>query len=360
MRPFLGLLESRRLQLKTSEIEAWALRAIERVEQRQQNEDSRVELKADWPDDPERAARRITGHANALRGEPILWLIGVDENDGVKGASQNNLANWWQQVKSQFDAFSPELRDILVSWKGQTVVALYFTTERVPYVVKNPVFGKQNGGPVKYEIPWRDGTATRSATHSDLILLLSPLSRPILKIEIGKGRGFVNQYPLAQPSQSPATGFFSTNAYYARVKVVNVGRCTARNAKGYLANIELLQNGSFQNTEYADFMRLVWSHHVGNGPNDLLPNVPYFLDIVSTRDQENRFFLEIEPKTKRYDRGFAESGTYRLTIRVFAEDAEPSENYMFLHWSGKWNAINVFDETELENHLSGLRPPILK
>lgn len=162
--------------MKTHEIEAWALREIERVERHQPTEDSRVELKAEWID-PDKAARRIAGHANALRGEPILWLIGVDQTRGVVGALPNELANWWPQVNAQFDGLAPELKELLVSWKSQTVVALFFRTDRIPYIVKNPVFGKTDGGPVAREVPWREGTATRSATHSDLILLLSPLQR---------------------------------------------------------------------------------------------------------------------------------------------------------------------------------------
>src|SRR6266540_4555312 len=117
--------------MRTYEIEAWALRAIERVEQRQPNEDSRVELKAEWPDDPERAARRIAGHANALRGEPILWVIGVDEQQGVKGASQNNLANWWPQVKAQFDGFAPDVREVLVPCKDNKTVVAWSSPRKV-------------------------------------------------------------------------------------------------------------------------------------------------------------------------------------------------------------------------------------
>ena len=105
--------------MRTCEIEAWALRAIDRVEKHQPNEDSRVELKAVWPDGPEKAARQIAGHANALHGEPILWVIGVDEKQGVSGASQNDLANWWPQVKVQFDGPVPILQDVLVDWERQ-------------------------------------------------------------------------------------------------------------------------------------------------------------------------------------------------------------------------------------------------
>lgn len=162
--------------MKPHEIESWALRVIERVERRQPNEDSRVELKAEWIE-PTAAARRIAGHANAAGGEPILWLIGVDEKQGVQGAALQELANWWKQVQVEFDGVAPTMKVINVSWKGHTVVALLFDTERAPFVVRNSAHGKPGGGPVQREVPWREGTATRSATRNDLILLLSPLQR---------------------------------------------------------------------------------------------------------------------------------------------------------------------------------------
>jgi hypothetical protein len=82
--------------MRAHEIESWALATIDRVVRNQPVEDSRVELKAEWPRDPSRAARRLAGHANAARQEPILWLIGVDEGArSVPGADYANLAFWW-------------------------------------------------------------------------------------------------------------------------------------------------------------------------------------------------------------------------------------------------------------------------
>jgi hypothetical protein len=53
---------------------------------------------------PALAARKIAGHANAARGEPILWIIGLDEDDHqVTGASDVELADWWAQATAAFD-----------------------------------------------------------------------------------------------------------------------------------------------------------------------------------------------------------------------------------------------------------------
>jgi hypothetical protein len=65
--------------MRPIEIEAWVLRVVDQVKKGQPNEDRRVELKAEWIEPPEKAARQIAGHANAARGSNILWIIGLDE-----------------------------------------------------------------------------------------------------------------------------------------------------------------------------------------------------------------------------------------------------------------------------------------
>ena len=159
-----------------TEIDAWALRVIEHVVDGQDVEDVKVELKTKWPDDPAWAARRIAAHANAARGEPILWLIGVDEKAGpVPGAERQELADWWPSVESLFNGPPPNPIAVKVYHEDKTVTALYFETARRPYVVKNPNHGKPGGGPVELEVPWRVLNKTRSATHSDLVKLLAPM-----------------------------------------------------------------------------------------------------------------------------------------------------------------------------------------
>jgi hypothetical protein len=165
--------------MKSIELESWALRVLDQMEKHSPMEDSRVELKKEWPTDHNKAARRIAGHANAARGENILWLIGVDEKAGaVTGANQQDLATWFPQVKACFESEVPDLQDLNVNFKGKTVVALCFDTSRFPYVVKNP-----KGGEIQFEVPWREGTSVRSATRSDLILMLTPLT-PLPKLEV--------------------------------------------------------------------------------------------------------------------------------------------------------------------------------
>lgn len=118
------------------QIESWAIQVVERVEAGQPDEDFQVELKSEWPS-PEKAARRLAAHANTARGEPILWLIGVDQKARtVTGANHMELSKWFEQVKAQFDErLAPSLKDLNIPYNGKTVVALLFDTERFPFVV---------------------------------------------------------------------------------------------------------------------------------------------------------------------------------------------------------------------------------
>jgi hypothetical protein len=130
---------------------------------------------SNWPAGDEKMARQLAGHANAARGEEILWLFGVDEKGmRVPGVSSTEFSNWYAGLKSYFEegwAPDPEL-NINVQWDGSTVVAVLFETNRAPYVVKNP-----QQGPVQFEVPWREGNSTRTARRRDLLRLLVPLQK---------------------------------------------------------------------------------------------------------------------------------------------------------------------------------------
>lgn len=156
--------------MRLNDIENWGLHIIECVESKRPVEDIRVELKSEWPKNYDKAARQLAGHANAARGEPILWLIGVDERRGVTGADYEEISNWKSSVESRFDGLLPTLTHINILYKGKTVVALFFETERRPFLVKNP-----QGGAISLEVPWRDAGSTRTANRIDLLKMLSPI-----------------------------------------------------------------------------------------------------------------------------------------------------------------------------------------
>jgi hypothetical protein len=158
--------------MRHHEIERWTLSVVERTENGDHIEDGRVELKTSWPELHFDAARRIAGHANAARGGPILWLIGVDEKGGrVEGARQTDFVAWWSKVEACFDGVAPSVTDLAVPCGSLSVVALVFDTARAPFVVTTP-----GGGRITHEVPWRSATAVRSARREDLLKILVPAS----------------------------------------------------------------------------------------------------------------------------------------------------------------------------------------
>lgn len=160
--------------LTHQEVEVWTREIIEALVANQRTEDSRVELKSSWPA-PRKAADRLAAHANAARGTPILWLIGVDEkNRKLTNVDPVELANWHKSVEAFFDGFAPRLLiDANVRIGSDTVVALYFETEQgAPFVVEYT-----GGSYPQFVVPWREGTALRAATRADLLRILVPIRR---------------------------------------------------------------------------------------------------------------------------------------------------------------------------------------
>lgn len=156
------------------EVEVWALEIVEAVLAHQRIEDSAVELKSSWPD-PRKAADRLAAHANAARGTPILWLIGVDEKSSkLSNVDPIELANWLSSVESFFDGFAPRLViDLNLRFDGSTAVALYFETHQgAPFVVQYT-----KGSYPQFVVPWREGTALRTARRDDLLKILVPIRR---------------------------------------------------------------------------------------------------------------------------------------------------------------------------------------
>ena len=160
--------------LSRIQIEARVLAVYDAVKSGRRVEDALVELKGQWPD-PQKAARRLAGHANAARGEAIIWIVGLDEEDGVVDSGNRDAAEWWPQVQSHFDGLSPTLDDLVVHTDDGPIAVLRFDTSLGPFVVKNPAYGTAGSGPVEREVPWREGTGVRSARREDLIRMLAPL-----------------------------------------------------------------------------------------------------------------------------------------------------------------------------------------
>lgn len=148
-------------------------RAIERALKRQSVEDMHVELKREWISEFD-FARHLAGLCNAAIGAPVTVVIGVDEKAGeLLDAAPVEMADWWAKVRKQFDGEAPlPLHHRNLERAGTQLVAMQFSSELAPYVVKNP-----NGGQFSLEVPWRENNSTRSARRENLLRILAPWVR---------------------------------------------------------------------------------------------------------------------------------------------------------------------------------------
>ena len=161
-------------------LEARVIAIVDAVLAGRQVEDDRVELKAEWPPAGHKVARQIAGHANTAAGEPILWIIGLDEKGRRSDSSSGTEpANWWSAVRRHFVEVTPELKFLRVPIAGdQDVLVLQFATDRAPYVV-----GVRGGGQVEREVPWREGNSTRTAHRHEMIrAIVAEVSVPTLEL----------------------------------------------------------------------------------------------------------------------------------------------------------------------------------
>ena len=166
------------------EVEKLARAAILRAQRGNPSEGGTIELKSQWThkNDFRQAARQIGGLANAAGGQPVIWVIGVDEKTGnVKGADYAELSSWYNQIKKCFDDVHPKMvNNLQFEMDGKTVVALCFDSTEPPYVV-NP--GDKQ---VHREIPWRENNETRSAFRREMVSLFRPqVTLPTVEVREG-------------------------------------------------------------------------------------------------------------------------------------------------------------------------------
>ena len=175
--------------LSAARVETRVVQLVEQLRAGQPVEDSRTELKRQFPE-PSGAARRIAAALNASRGSTVLFVFGVDEKaapeDVVHGIAEVDFGEWWSQVCAEFSELSPTCMELAVPIGDRTVMAVSIRSDRPPYVVKISLFGSQSGHSSEREVPWRDGTRTRSAKRSELLKRLGPaIELPAIAIRHG-------------------------------------------------------------------------------------------------------------------------------------------------------------------------------
>lgn len=161
------------------------------------------------------------------------------------------------------------------------------------------------------------------------------LYAPRLKLLFGSGEDFVSKNPLFD-QQGKRHG----EGYYVRVMVKNLRFRPAKGCRGFLAKIERYVGGQWQPAGYSDVISLDWSHGKIQAM-DILYGINYPLDVVRTQSGSPAFFPCFNWQPFRYLDGFQEKTDYRLTVQVAAEEANPAEIALMVHWNGIWDDIQV-------------------
>jgi hypothetical protein len=159
--------------MRAIDLEARVITAVDQIRARQPVEHDLIECKRSWPQ--EKKARQLAGSLNRAGGDPVIYIIGIDEKTGeVHDVSGIDILDWWSQIVPQFDHTPPELvrhLNVQVGEAGEHVVAVAVASDRAPYVVKT---GSANPS---LEVPMREGTGTRSARRDELLRMLIPTVR---------------------------------------------------------------------------------------------------------------------------------------------------------------------------------------
>lgn len=121
-----------------AQVEARVLELVDAVRRGERIEDDLVECKREWPGVEK--ARQLAGSANSAHDSPLLIIVGVDEDAGVVvPVDDTDPADWWSRISARFDQDTPPMleRHLRIHvGEGQAVVALLFSTDRAPYLVK--------------------------------------------------------------------------------------------------------------------------------------------------------------------------------------------------------------------------------
>jgi hypothetical protein len=158
---------------------------------------------------------------------------------------------------------------------------------------------------------------------------------PRLRLSFGNSEDFISHTPETRDGQ---TG----QATYLRLRVENKSFRLAKACRAYLTNVQREdETGHPHPTQYCDSIQLAWSVRVDEayGPQDLAQGVPYFVDVVSFRDDTNIFMPHVHGLPFRYSSIFENQGTYLLTIVVSGDGVKPSKTTIRVEWRGDRKAL---------------------
>jgi len=136
----------------------------------------------------------------------------------------------------------------------------------------------------------------------------------------------------------------------ARVKVINTKKLTARGCRGFLTKIEKQdESGDFE-TLYRDSIPLKWSFLGTTEGLDIPHDVDVYLDVLKFVKGKEDFEFHTSKLPKMWKRLSKETGIYRFTIVVIAEQVKTRRIKLILDWSeiwtGNWESLKLEKDDE--------------
>jgi hypothetical protein len=148
----------------------------------------------------------------------------------------------------------------------------------------------------------------------------------------------------------------SQSSYFIRLRVANNGNAPAQ---GCIGRLVAIANENLTLRDDWDISGLTWSMQSMPQPIYLSPKGDYFfLDVASTRENEHVFRLRVDP-TPRAIKLEYEPGQYYFQIVVYAEKADPVEQWFRVNWQGEFDKFSM-EKTGKPGQMRTIRkmPPI--
>ena len=176
------------------------------------------------------------------------------------------------------------------------------------------------------------------------------IRRPRLTISFEDKAEYLSRTPIHWPKvfDDPASGTVELEAIYLRVKVLNVGKSTARSCRAYITHVERENfDGSTEKIEAQDSIPIPWSLRGERSlePFDLPGRINQFADVCFTisRDHPHKLFPAAPMFPLRFRRSWDKPGRFRLEITVTADGISSVSKTIKFEWQGPWDTLRFLD-----------------
>lgn len=134
-----------------------------------------------------------------------------------------------------------------------------------------------------------------------------------------------------------------TLGFFCHLMISNNGRQIAKKCRGRLIEVNVLDsNGIFRH--HPDFVSpvvLKWAHEINFDIKDVEPDIPKRLDLCYGVQSKPGVLIFFTPKFPTGNRTDFPPGTYRVKVRVDAENASTVDGTFIIKYTGVWNQIQV-------------------